>query len=48
VEVVEDPRDGAGEDGQRRELVLQGDRALISRSTLPHGGARIEWTWEER
>jgi transcriptional regulator with XRE-family HTH domain len=48
VEVVEDPRDGAGEDGQRRELVLQVDRALISRSTLPHGGARIEWTWEER
>lgn len=46
VEAVEDPCDISGGEEPRRDIVLQGNRALISRDTMSHGGARIEWSWE--
>lgn len=45
VEVVEDPRDDGGDEARRREIRLQGSRALVSRSTVHDGGTRIEWSW---
>lgn len=46
VEVIEDPRDDDTDDERRREIALQGTRALVSRSTVHDGGLRVDWTWE--